>query len=139
MYASWTIVRISSSSSGRASRITTRPSSDELLLDHPDRARRGADEVERRDLLQGGVEACLRALVHDHHQAGVVAEAALDDALDGDLVAAQHVGDLGEHAGAVGDLEVKVERRADVVDDLQLATRLVHGSLAGEDRDQISE
>ena len=57
--------------------------------------------------------------MHDHHQAGVVAEAALDDALDRDLVAAEDVGDPRQHAGPVGDLEVQVERRADVADDLE--------------------
>ena len=51
------------------------------------------------------------ALVDDHHQAGVITEAALDDALHGDLLVAEDLGDLREHAGPVGHLEVQVEGR----------------------------
>ena len=54
--------------------------------------------------LDGRAEAALQALVHDHHQSGVVADAALDDALDRDLVAAEHLGDLSKHPGPVRDL-----------------------------------
>ena len=91
--------------------------SDELLLDDADRSRRSAKEIERRDLGQGGVEEALGALVHDHHQAGFVAEPTLDDALHGDPVATQHIGDPRQDAGTVGDLEVQVVGRGDVGDD----------------------
>src|SRR5262249_21769100 len=87
--------------------------SHEIYLDHADGARRGADEVERADLLEGGEEPRLRALVHHHHEAGLVTEPSLDDASDRNLVAAQHVGDLREDPGAVRHLEVQIEGRDD--------------------------
>src|SRR5436190_3113886 len=92
--------------------------SNELLFDDANRPWGGAEEVERRDLRDGGAEPVLGALVHDHHQAGVGAEAALDDALDREPVAAEDVGDARQHARPIGDLEVEVEGRDGVADDL---------------------
>ena len=59
--------------------------------------------------------------MQDHYEPRVVTHPALDDALDGDLVAPQHVGDPRQHPGAVGDLEVQVERRGDIGDHLEVA------------------
>ena len=49
------------------------------------------------------------------------ARALLLHRLDGDAVAAHHAGDRGEHARPVGDLEVKVVRRGELVDGPQAA------------------
>ena len=102
---------------------------------------RGGDAqvVELSERLDRGGEARLQALVDDHHQAGVVAGAALDDALDRDVVVAEHRRHRGQHAGPVGDLEVEVEGGGDVGDDRQLDPGLVHGRVAGEDRDDVAE
>ena len=48
-----------------------------------------------------------------------VAQPLLDDRLHRDALQAEDLGDLGQHAGLVGDLEVQVEGRLDVVDDRQ--------------------
>ena len=66
------------------------------------RMERGAERTSssRADLLDGGCELGLEALVDDHHQPRVVADPALDDALHRDPVVAQHLGDAGEDAGA---------------------------------------
>ena len=91
--------------------------SQELLLDHADRARVGAHEVELRELGERAVEGLLRSLVEDHDEAGLLADAALDHALDRDAGLAEDVGDRGEDAGAVRDLQVDVEGGRDVGDD----------------------
>ena len=77
--------------------------------------------------------------MHDHHQPRVVVDPALHDALHRDLVVAQHLGDLGEDAGAVGDLQVQVEGGGDVGDDRQLLACLVDRRLAGQDRDDVPQ
>src|SRR5262249_13820531 len=86
-----------------------------------------------------GREAGLQALVDDHHKAGVVADPALDDALDRDFVVAEYGRDPGEDAGAVGDLQVEVEGRGNVGDDRQLYPGLVHRRVARKDRDDVAE
>ena len=92
---------------------------DELLLDDPDRARRRAHEVELADQLHGRVEARLEQRVQDHHEPRVVAQPLLHDRLDRGALHAEQLGDLGQHAGPVGDLHVQVEGALDVGDDLQ--------------------
>ena len=59
-----------------------------------------------------------------------VAQPLLHDRLDRRALQPEHLGDLGEHAGPVGDLEVQVEGRLDVADDRQRA-RVVSGVEAG--------
>ena len=56
----------------------------------------------------------------DHDQPGVLPQPLLHDRLDRRPLQPEHLGDLGEHAGAVGDLHVQVERRHHVLDDLEL-------------------
>src|SRR5918996_730429 len=113
--------------------------SNELLLDDPDRPRRGTEDVQLGDPLERGVEVALGALVHDHHQAGVVAQPPLDDAANRDLVLPQHGSDLGEDAGAVGDLQMKVEGRVEVPGHLEALARRVDRRLPGDDRDDVPE
>src|SRR5215213_11425082 len=136
---SWRVTTGSSGSSGRRSRYRSMSgrgltgTSHELFLDDPDRARRRPQELERGDLLQRREEPRLGSLVHHHHQAGVVPEAALDHATHRYLVAAEHVGDGREDARAVRDLQMQVEGRWDVADDLQALVCGVHRRLAGDD------
>src|SRR3954453_7245521 len=79
----------------------------ELFFDHPDRARRRAQELEPGDLLESGREALLADLVHDHDQRRVVAPAALHDAPKRDPVLSQDLRDLSQAAGPILDLEVE--------------------------------
>ena len=72
--------------------------------------------------------------VHHHHEPRVLADALLHDALHAHAVVTQHLRDLGQHAGAVLDLEVEVERRLDLLlgeearllDRVQLHARRAH-------------
>ena len=66
----------------------------------------------------------------DHHQPRLVAEPLLDDRLDRHAVVGQHLGHRRQHARLVGDLEVQVEGRDDVLDDLEHAP-IVGGVEAG--------
>ena len=81
----------------------------ELLVDHPDRPRPRAQEVQPGDLLDGGEELRLEHRVHDHHEARLLPQPLLHDGLDRGAVLAEHERDLREHAGPVGDLHVQVE------------------------------
>ena len=60
--------------------------------------------------------------VDDHHQPRLLAHALLHDRLHRDVLHPQDLRDLGEHAGPVVDLEVQVEGRDDVLDDLAAVT-----------------
>jgi len=74
----------------------------ELLLYDVDGARRGAQVVEaRRAPRPAAAKRDSRHSWTTHHQPRVVAEAALDDALDGDLVVAEDSRDAGQYAGLV--------------------------------------
>src|SRR5204863_8101523 len=95
------------------------PRSHELFFDHSDRAWLGAHELERRQLVERLEEPRLRTLMHDHHQARVIAQPPLDAAAHGYLVTTQDVSDPRKHSGAVGHLEVEVERGALVAHDLE--------------------
>jgi hypothetical protein len=77
--------------------------------------------------------------VHDHHQSGVVAEALLVDAPHRDPVLAEDLGDLRQHPGLVGDLEVQVEGRLEVLGDLQLRVLLEERRATGDHRDDVAE
>src|SRR5687768_7432368 len=114
-------------------------SSPELLFDHPDRAWRRPHEVERPELLERRVEVLLPALVQNHHQARVLAEAPLHDASHRDLVAAEDVGDSRQDARLVGYLQVQIEGGGEIAGDRQLGSRLVYRSVAGEDRHDVAE
>ena len=66
--------------------------------------------VELGDPLDRAAKPRLEHRVGDHHQPRVLADPALDDRLDRDIVVAEDIRHRREHPGLVGDLEVQVER-----------------------------
>src|SRR5215207_9480990 len=91
------------------------PGLGELLIDHADRARGGADEVELADQPHGGVEARLEQRVEDEHEPSVVAQPLLDHRPDRGALHAEQLRDLSQNARPIGHLHVQVEGRLDVV------------------------
>ena len=61
--------------------------------------------------------------MRDHDEPRVLAQPLLDDGADRRALQAEQLRDLGEHAGPIGDLEVEVEPRLDVGDDLEARRR----------------
>src|SRR3954447_21134106 len=106
----------------RSRQRSIRPS-DIFGFDDPDGARPRAHEVEGRDHLQRGIELRFEDRMDDHRQPRVSPQPLLHDRLDADPLDAQHLRDLGQHAGPVGDLHVQVEGRLDVLDELQALAR----------------
>ncbi len=77
--------------------------------------------------------------MRDHHQARALAHAPLHHGLDRHTVLAQHLSDRGEHARAVGDVEVQVEGVLDVLDQRQRQRRSRRSSAAGHHADDVAQ
>ena len=83
-------------------------------------APRSVGVIELGDRLQRLAQRRAWQRVRHQHQLGALAEALLDDRLDRRAGVAELLRDQREHARAVVDLHVDVERGDDVLDDLQV-------------------